>query len=395
MRSFSFTGLVIGVVLAAILSVAVGGCTNGSTAPTAKPVAAGGGDGTGAGTAGGGATDAGTGAAGTTNAAALGGVIRLERSALSQQVKLPGQLASFEEVSIFPKVNGYVKDVWVDVGSHVRKGQLLMELEAPELQQATTQAKERYARAKLDYTISEENYERMKQAALTPGAVSPMNLASLKAKADADSALCNAEKANWQMQEAILGYLRVTAPFDGVISERNVHPGALVSAESRDNKPMLDLRQVDHLRLQVDIPEGIAAGLADKDTVTYYLSAYPGRKMTGHIARKSDLVNSQYRAERMELDVYNKDGKLAPGMYADVLFYSKGNPEAFTVPRSAVVTSTERKYVIAVRDGKTVKIDVATGNESADKIEVTGDLRVGEEVIAHANDETQEGLTIR
>ncbi len=350
----------------------VAGCTNGTTAPAAKQVAAG----------------------AAANAAVPGGMIRLERSPLPQQVKLPGQLASFEEVSIFPKVNGYVKDVWVDVGSHVKKGQLLMELEAPELLQASTQAKERYARARLDYTISEENYERMKQAALTPGAVSPMNLASLKAKADADSALCNAEKANWQMQEAMQGYLKVAAPFDGVISERNVHPGALVSAESKD-KPMLDLRQVDHLRLQVDIPEGIAAALQDKDTITFYLSAYPGRKMTGHIARKSDLVNSQYRAERMELDVYNRDGRLAPGMYADVLFYSKGNPEAFTVPRSAVVTSTERKYVIAVRDGKTVKIDVATGNETADKIEVTGDLRVGEEVIAHANDEMQEGLTIR
>jgi membrane fusion protein, multidrug efflux system len=292
-------------------------------------------------------------------------------------------------------VNGYVKEVWVDVGSHVKKGQLLMDLEAPELEQATTQAKERYARAKLDYTISEENYERMRQAALTPGAVSPMGLASLKAKADADSALCNAEKANWQEQQAILGYLRVTAPFDGVISERNVHPGALVSAESRDNKPMLDLRQVDHLRLQVDIPEGIAATLLDKDTVTFYLSAFPGKKMIGHVSRRSDLVNSQYRAERMELDVYNHDGRLAPGMYADVLFYSKGNPEAFAVPRSAVVTSTERKYVIAIRDGKTVKIDVATGNETADRVEITGDLQPGEQVVAHASDELQEGLTVK
>jgi len=131
--------------------------------------------------------------------------VRLVRSALPQLVKLPGQLAAFEEVSIFPKVNGYVTDVRVDVGSHVKKGQLLMQLEAPELEQATTQAKERYAQAKLDATISEQNYERMRQAAETPGAVSPMNLASLKAKADADSALCNAEKANWQMQQAILG----------------------------------------------------------------------------------------------------------------------------------------------------------------------------------------------
>jgi RND family efflux transporter MFP subunit len=270
----------------------------------------------------------------------------------------------------------------------VKKGQLLMQLEAPELQQATTQAKERYAQAKLDATISEQNYERMRQAAETPGAVSPMNLASLKAKADADSTLCNAEKANWQMQQAILGYLRVTAPFDGVISERNVHPGALVSAESRDSKPMLELRQVDHLRLQVDIPEGVAAGLQDKDTITFYLSAYPGKKMTGHIARRSDLVNSTYRAERMEMDVYNHDGKLAPGMYADILFDSRGNPDAFTVPRTAVVTSTDRKYVIAIRAGKMVKVDVATGNETASKVEITGDLQPGEEVVAKANDET-------
>jgi RND family efflux transporter MFP subunit len=270
-----------------------------------------------------------------------------------------------------------------------------MTLEAPELEQATTQAKERFARARLDYTISAQNYQRMLQASATPGAVSPMNLASLKAKADADSTLSNAEKANWQEQEAILGYLRVTAPFDGVISERNVHPGALVSAESHDAHPMLDLRQVDRLRLQVDIPEGIAAGLQDKDTITFYLSAYPGQRMTGHISRKSQLVNSQFRAERMELDVYNHDGKLAPGMYADVVFNSRGNAEAFKVPRSAVVTSTERKYVIAVVDGKTRRVDVTTGNESADKIEIVGDLQPGERIVTKANDDVQDGLAIK
>jgi RND family efflux transporter MFP subunit len=158
---------------------------------------------------------------------------------------------------------------------------------------------------------------------------------------------------------------------------------------------MLDLRQVGRLRLQVDIPEGIAAGLQNKDTVTFYLSAYPGKKMIGHVSRRSNLVNSQFRAERMELDVYNTDGRLAPRMYADVLFSSKGNPDAFVVPRTAVVTSTERKYVVVIRGGKTTRVDVATGNESAGKAEITGDLKVGEEVVAHANDELQEGLTVK
>jgi membrane fusion protein (multidrug efflux system) len=357
----------------ASLCVIVTGCSSGSGAPAEKKTAT--------------VTE--------NSASSAIETITLERGALPQQVKLPAQLAAFEEVSIFPKVNGYVKDVFVDVGSTVRKGQLLMTLEAPELQQATTQARERYARAKLDYAISEENYQRMLQAARTPGAVSPMSLASLKAKADADSALSNAENANWQEQLAILGYLKVTAPFDGVISERNVHPGALVSAEAHDNHPMLDLREIDHLRLQVDIPEGIAAGLQSTDTISFYLSAYPGRKMLGRIARKSQLVNSQFRAERMELDVYNHDGKLAPGMYAEVLFDSRGNIDAFTVPRTAVVTSTERKYVIAIQNGKTTRVDVATGNESADKVEISGDLQPGEKIVRKASDDVQEGLVIK
>ena len=275
----------------------------------------------------------------------------VERKNVEQIVKLPAQLAAYQQVSIFPKVNGYVKTVLVDIGSHVRQGQLLMVLEAPELIQAIAQARERYARAQADYTISKEDYERLDQASQTPGAISPMDLASAKAKMTADSALSNAEKANWQMQQTMLDYLQVTAPFSGVITQRNVHPGALVNAENKDI-PMLELKEVDHLRLQVDIPESMAATLRNSDTLSFYLSAYPGKRMTGVIARKSMNISVQYRSERVELDVYNKDGALAPGMYADVLFDSKGISGALSVPKSAVVTSTERKYVVVIRNGQ-------------------------------------------
>jgi membrane fusion protein (multidrug efflux system) len=319
---------------------------------------------------------------------------KVESKSVSQVVKLPAQLAAYQEVSIFPKVNGYVKTVLVDIGSHVRAGQLLMVLEAPELIEATVQAKEKYARAVADYTISKENYERLKDASATPGAISPMDLASDKAKANADSSLSNAEKANWQMQQTMLDYLQVTAPFSGVITVRNVHPGALVSAESKD-QPILELKEVDHLRLQVDIPETMAATLRAKDTLSFFLSAYPGVRMTGVIARKSMNITDKFRSERVELDVYNKDETLTPGMYADVLFDSKGIPGALSVPVSAVVTSTERKYVVVVRNGKTVKVDVRTGNQGDNRIEVVGALQVGEDVIANADDEIKEGITIK
>ncbi|MDE3143107.1 MAG: efflux RND transporter periplasmic adaptor subunit [Bacteroidota bacterium] len=312
--------------------------------------------------------------------------VTVEKAGVSTTIKLPAQLAAYEEVSIFPKVNGYVKDVLVDIGYKVKQGNLLMVLEAPELLQATLQAKEKYARAKSELSIDKEHFLRLLEASKTEGAISPFDLSTVKAKVESDSALVNAEKANWEMQQTMMGYLRVTAPFDGVITERNVHPGALVNASSKD-KPMLELKQVSHLRLQVDVPEAIAAELKQKDSVTFFVSAFPGKKNIGFVSRKSDNVNTEFRSERIEIDVWNNNGLLSPGMYVDILLNAKGNAEAFSVPKSSVVISTERKYVIVIRDGKTVKLDVLTGNETSEKIEVFGLLHTGDSVIVNANDE--------
>jgi RND family efflux transporter MFP subunit len=315
----------------------------------------------------------------------------IEKGSISVTVKLPAQLAAYEEVSIFPKVNGYVKNVMVDIGSHVSQGQLLMTLEAPELIQSSLQAKEKYAKAKSDYIISKENYQRLLQAAQTAGAVSPLDISTVKSKMEADSSLTNAAKANWQMEEEMLSYLKVVAPFNGVITERNVHPGALVSAAAKD-KPMLELKQEEHLRLQVDIPENIAATLSGKDSINFYVSALNGKKMSALISRRANNVNMQYRTERIEADIMNTKNQLSPGMYVDVVFNSKGNANAFIIPKSAVVTSTEKKYIIVVRNNKTVKVNVETGNENESKIEVTGDVQQNEKIIVNANDEIKEGL---
>jgi membrane fusion protein (multidrug efflux system) len=310
----------------------------------------------------------------------------VEKSGVATILKLPAQLAAYQEVSIFPKVNGYVKTVLVDIGSKVTEGELLMVLQAPELEEAALQAKEKYAKAKADYTIDKEHYERYLEAAQTAGAVSPLDLSTLKAKMEADSAVSNAEKANWQMQQTMLGYLNVTAPFTGVITERNVNPGALVSDAEKD-KPMLELKQINHLRLQVDIPEAIAAAIKEKDTISFYTEANPGEKMTGTISRISMNVNAQYRSERMEVDVDNKDAALSPGMFANVIVYPKGNQNALSVPKSSVVISTESKYVLVQRANKIIKVPVNTGNETADRIEVYGDVSAGEKVIVNATDD--------
>ena len=309
----------------------------------------------------------------------------------SSMIKLPGQLAAFQEVSIFPKVNGYVKNVHVDIGSKVHQGQLLMTLEAPELEQSTMQAKEKYARTRADLSIDREHYNRLLEASRTPGAVSPLDLSFVRSKMESDSAVSNAAKSNWQMQETMQAYLKVTAPFSGVITERNTHPGALVSAEAKDSRPMLQLKEIDLLRLQFDVPENLAGSLKVKDTISFYTSAFPGKKMNGFISRKSMNVNAQFRSERVEADVVNTSEFLNPGMYADVVLFPKGNASGFSVPKSSVVTSTERKYVLAVRSGKITKVDVTAGLESGKMVEVFGNLQKSDSLITDANDEIKEG----
>lgn len=313
----------------------------------------------------------------------------VETGGVASTLKLPAQLNAYQEVSLFPKVNGYVKNVLVDLGSHVSKGTLLMELEAPELEQAVLLAKEKYAKANADFSIDKEHYQRLLEASKTKGAISPMDLSTIKAKMNADTALVNAEKANWDMQKAMLSYLKVVAPFSGVITERNIHPGALVSAMAKD-KPMLELKQTEHLRLQVDVPEHLAVNLHAHDTLSFYVSALQGKKLRGKISRKSGNINAHYRSERIEVDVPNPGGQLASGMYADVLIYSRGNKNALIVPKSAVVTSTERKYVLISDNGVIRKIDVSTGNQTLDKVEVYGNLQAGDKVIEAANDEIKE-----
>ena len=320
------------------------------------------------------------------NAATNYSLTTVEKGGVADVVKLPAQLTAYEEVSIFPKVNAYVKKVLVDIGSNVSEGTVLMILEAPELEQAVLQAKEKYLRSKADLILAKENCNRLIAASNTAGAISPMDISIAKAKVEADSALCNAEKANWQMQQTMLGYLNVTAPFAGVITERNVHPGALVNATAKD-KPMLELKQINRLRLQVDVPDAIAASLHQNDTVSFFVNAFAGKKMLGFINRKANNINAQYRSERIEIDVNNPNEILAAGMFAEVVLHNKGDINALSVPKTAVVISTERKYVLLMKEGKLIKTDVSTGNETASKIEVYGALQAGDKIVAVANDE--------
>lgn len=315
---------------------------------------------------------------------------------IGSNVHLPAVLKPFEMVDIYPKVNGFVKDIPVDRGSRVRTGQLLLRLEAPEIEQQYMAAKAKYLQAYSLSLATKDDYGRLMVANKMPGTVSAHDLELARAKMMADSATTQAEIANYKALEATRDYLTVTAPFDGVITERNVHPGALVGPNLKaDDRPMLVLQKEDRLRLVIDVPEVYSNQLTGHTVVSFRVSTLPGKVFRGVISRAAGALNMKYRSEAIEVDVKNDNGLLKPCMYAEVDLPVQRNTHSLVVPASAVVVSQERKYLITVDGGKAHWVDVVTGNSRNDSTEVFGELSSHARIIVNANDEIRDGSPVQ
>jgi membrane fusion protein, multidrug efflux system len=319
----------------------------------------------------------------------------VQQRQISGNVQLPGVLQPFEFVTLYPKLSGFVKNVSVDRGSVVRKGQLLVQLEAPEIEQQVAAAKLKYTQAEATYITSKDRYRRLLETSHTPGTISPFDLDAAASKMQGDSATAQGEYANYKAQESMRSYLTVTAPFDGVITERNVHPGALVGPGVQNAKPMLVLQQLSDLRLVVDVPEQYASQVKKGDKVHYKVNAIPGKEFTGEVSRSSQSLSNNFRSETIEIDVKNTDNFFKPGMYAEVVLPTSGNTNAFILPKSCVVTTTEHKYVIAVQNNEAKRIDVSEGNQANDSMEVFGNLHDGDEVVLNASYQIKDGQKVK
>lgn len=337
-------------------------------------------------------------------------VALVKRQALSAAVPLPSELQSYESVPMFPKVNGFVKSIAVDRGSRVKEGQVIIRLEAPELvaQRAEAQAKLQSAQAQLAAVQArrasdEGTYERLKAAAATPGVVAGNDLevsqksleavqAQVKAQEDAVTAATQALQALTE----VAGYLDVKAPFGGVVTERNVHPGALVgpSGATGGAMPMVRIERVSRLRLLVPVPQAYIAGIRGGRTVEFTVPAYPGRIFTGTVARIAHSVDVRTRTMAVELEVPNVAGELAPGTFAEARWPVERPEPTLFVPVSAVTSTLERTFVVRIAGGKTDWVDVRTGVATGGLTEVFGDLREGDQVAMRGTDELRSGMAV-
>lgn len=329
---------------------------------------------------------------------------------LEMLISLPGELQPYEEVRVFPRVSGFVKWIGVDRGSLVKKGQLLAVLSAPEIvaQKAEAQAKvlsaenQRIAgEAKL--AADQSTYQRLLAASKTPGVISDEELETAEKAAEADRARAVAlrnttEAASASLRSAVEmeSYLKITAPFDGVVTKRNVHPGALVgpASGSASQPSMLRIEQVAHLRLVVAVPEIYAAGIEKGGKVNFTVPAFPGRTFSGAIARLADSIDVATRTMPVEMDVWNPGSELHSGMFPTVLWpVHRAQPTLF-VPQSAVGRSMEQSFVVRIRGGHVEQVPVKTGGVVGNLTEVFGDLKNGEEVALHASDDLRPGNAV-
>lgn len=317
----------------------------------------------------------------------------IKEKALSSYARLPGQLKPYNDVNIFPKVNGFVKSLYADRGSVVKKGQLLVTLEAPEMESQLQAANSRYLQAQENAVASKEKYQRLKQAASEPGSVSQLDIDNALSKMKADEAMANSEKSNVSSVRTMQGYLNIYAPFDGMIIQRNISPGALVSPGKSSDQPMFILQDIHKLRLEVSIPEDYVDKVDLKQPVSFTFNAIPGQEQSAKISRSANALGSM-RQEAIEIDVQNKNGDLKPGMYAEVKIPMLSRAKSLLVPNSAIVRSTERKYVVLVINNKARLVEIKEGLASQDSTEVFGNLKAGDKIVLHGNDEIKEGATL-
>jgi RND family efflux transporter MFP subunit len=337
-------------------------------------------------------------------------VVRSIARPLEVQLSLPGELKAFQTVDIVPKVSGFVKTLAVDRGSIVRAGDVLATLDAPELaaQRAEAQSKVQAAEAQVSAAqakadADKRTFERLKAASATPGVVAGNEVLVAEKAADASQnqvvAAQQSVEAARQALNAIRdmeGYLRITAPFAGVVTDRNVHPGALVGPSTGSaTTPLLRLVENARLRLVVGVPEAYTTALTTGADVQFSVAAHPEQRFTGKVARIAHAVDVTTRTMAVELDVANADRRLAPGTFCQVQWPVRRSMPSLFVPSTSVATTTDRTFVIRIRDGKTEWIDVKTGLTSGSLVEVFGNLQVGDTIAERGTDELRPGTAVR
>jgi RND family efflux transporter MFP subunit len=322
-------------------------------------------------------------------------VIHPRRAAASEEVVLPGNAQAYIATPIYARTSGYLKSWTFDIGARVKAGQLLAEIETPEVDRQLDQARADMATAQANYDLAQTTAARY-QTLFQSDSVARQDVEDKLGDLHAKKAMVDSAAFNVRRLEETQRFQKVYAPFDGLITARNVDIGALINAGGNaPGKELFDIAATGKLRVYVNVPQSNSRDVKPGGVADLTLAEFPGRRFPGRVVRTTDSIDPVSRTLLTEVDVDNARGELMPGAFLSVHFKLRSSTGAVAVPVSALIFRSEGIRVGVVRGGRAELVPITLGRDYGTEVEVMSGITAQDEIIENPSDSLTSGTEVR
>jgi RND family efflux transporter MFP subunit len=324
-------------------------------------------------------------------------VVQPKRSAPAQEIVLPANVQAYIDAPIYARTNGYLKKWYKDIGAHVKAGELLAEIETPEVDQQLRQSRADLATAQANLNLAEITANRY-DGLLKTDSVSKQEADNAEGNYAAQKATVQSSEANVKRLEELQSFEKVYAPFAGVITARNTDIGALIDSGSSGGSrtELFHIAQADKLRVFVNVPEVYSQDTKPGMSADLVLSEFPGKRFEGKLVRTANAIDQTTRTLLVEIQVNNPTGTLLSGAYAEIHLKLPTPVTTFTIPVNTLLFRSEGLRIAEVGDGQRAELkQITLGRDYGSEVEVTSGLTGNESIIANPPDSIVDGQQIR
>ena len=323
-------------------------------------------------------------------------VVSPKQTTPAQEIILPGNMQPFISSPIYARTNGYLKNWYADIGAHVKAGQLLAVIDAPEVDQQLAQSLSNLNTAKANLALAEITKNRY-QGLIKKNAVSQQDVDNAVGSYNANQAIVEADEANVKQLQVLQSFEKIYAPFDGVVTARSTDIGDLINSGSAGGvkTDLFHIAQPGKLRVYVNVPEEYSRGIKVGMTAGLNLAEFPGQRFQGKLVRTADAINVTTRTLLIEVDVDNPTGTLLTGSYAEVHLQVPTQASTYLLPVNTLIFRSEGLHVGVVKDGKVVLSAVTPGHDFGNQIEIVAGLNANDQVIVNPPDSVVSGQQVQ
>ncbi len=322
-------------------------------------------------------------------------VIHPKRGELKDEIALPGNIQAFVDAPVYARTSGYLKKWYADIGTNVKAGDLLAEIEAPEIDQQLSQARAQLATSQANLKLAEITMNRYQ--GMMKDAIPRQTVDDAVGAYEADKATVDSQTANVKYLEQLVAFQKVIAPFDGLITARNTDVGQLInSGNGGAAQELFRISSISKLRIYITVPQMYSEAAVPGVNTELTLPEAPGRHYTGQIARNAGAIDPTTRTLLTEVDIDNTAGQLKPGAYAEVHLKLPATTAALVVPVTALIFRADGLQLAVVRDGNRAElVHVTEGRDFGTEVEITSGITAKDSVIINTPDSLTSGATVR